>query len=439
MKYVEPIKSFILLFLVLLSLLFTFMIWNYKPNYPLQEPTQKERNLTDEKKILREVVKPYRLLFSSEAGFKGSDSTEKIDTIMGYLNSLEIRSFSLIDAPISTKEINEMVRTQSHMTMFFQTEIPIQVFGEMLSLDDTRYNEASFNRLIMNWSTVGQNRLVHLYFISTSGKSGYQAEFMVPDIEIFNQIFVEKPKSFFDYMEVERPNNLSLYIAEEPVKLVEYTYVKDEFSADTLKNILFEDTTIVEKTSEGVQEKYTDDMSLMTLDTSMKAMNYVYPPTESSAAIPPYRLLEDTFDFINQHGGFTGDYRLTYMNTERHIAEYQMYWEGYPVYGSTGILTRLITTWGDEQIFRYRRPYYLFDSAIFQDDKVLEAGRKLVDEIHSDHELNFSSIDDIVVGYYLTEDPEKPLYRLEPSWFVLMGNIWVPLLPERGGDEYGLE
>ena len=31
MKYVEQLKSFVLLFLVSLSLVLTFLIWNYKP------------------------------------------------------------------------------------------------------------------------------------------------------------------------------------------------------------------------------------------------------------------------------------------------------------------------------------------------------------------------------------------------------------------------
>ncbi len=48
------------------------------------------------------------------------------------------------------------------------------------------------------------------------------------------------------------------------------------------------------------------------------------------------------------------------MNLQKHIVEYQLYLQGYPVFSSTA-LTRISTTWGEDRIYRYRRPYYLLD------------------------------------------------------------------------------
>ena len=50
MKYIEPIKSLILFFLVLMSLVLTFMIWSYKPDYPFTEDPQADSILIEEKK-----------------------------------------------------------------------------------------------------------------------------------------------------------------------------------------------------------------------------------------------------------------------------------------------------------------------------------------------------------------------------------------------------
>lgn len=442
MKYVEQVKSFILLFLVLLSLLFTFLIWNYKPNYLTTEDTQKNREVvSEEKKLLAEVIKPYRLLFSTEGGFKGTSSNEEVDAFTHYLNKLGAKNLSIMDAPISENEINEMIRTKSQMTMFFQTEVPFQTLYEIFSLEEARENEASFNRLIIDWKTIRENGHAQLYFLSTNDQSGYRADLTIPNIEAFEQLFVEKPKSLPAYVEFERQRNLSLYLVEEPLKVSQYEYYKDEIPVDKLKSILFEDPAIAQKTSEGVQDKYSDSMSQLMLDTNMKVMNYVYPAAESSAPVTKYELLKDTFDFINEHHGFTGDYRLTSMNTERRVVEYQLYWQGYPVFGSTEPLTRLITTWGDEDIYRYRRPYYLLDSEVFERSiKELEAGKDIIEHIKAANEVNLSKVDDIVIGYYLTENVEKKVYEMEPGWFILRDNSWTPLIMELwGGNEYGLE
>jgi regulatory protein YycH of two-component signal transduction system YycFG len=441
MKYVEQVKSFILLFLVLLSLLFTFLIWNYKPDYLRADEKPKNPEMISEEKRLEEVIRPYRLLFSTEKGFKGTSSTEEIDTFINYLNKPEIKNLSLIDATVSENEINERIRMKSRMTMFFQTEVPIQVLYEIFSMEEAKENEATFNRLIIDWATLRQNRHVQMYFLSTTDQAGYQANLAIPNIEAFEQLFVEKPESLPAYVEFERQKNLSLYLVEEPLQATQYKYSKEEIPVGKLKSILFEEPTIAQKTSEGVQDKYSDSMSLLTLDTNMKVMNYVYPAAESSAPITRYELLNDTFDFINEHGGFTGDYRLASMNTERRVVEYQLYWQGYPVFGSTEALTRLITTWGEENIYRYRRPYYLLDPGIYEKStKELEAGKDLIQHINSTNEMNLSKVDDIVIGYYLTENIEKKVYEMEPGWFILRENSWTPLIMELwGGDEYGLE
>ncbi|UZM99583.1 two-component system activity regulator YycH [Lysinibacillus sp. MHQ-1] len=64
-------------------------------------------------------------------------------------------------------------------------------------------------------------------------------------------------------------------------------------------------------------KKYTDGMSLMTLDTNLKSLNYVYPAAESSIRIEPSKLLKDSFEFINEHGGFTADFRYASTSTNK--------------------------------------------------------------------------------------------------------------------------
>lgn len=180
----------------------------------------------------------------------------------------------------------------------------------------------------------------------------------------------------------------------------------------------------------------------MTVDSQNRVINYVYPTAESAAPIPAARLFIDSFNFINDHGGFTMDYRLSSMNIERHITEYQLFIQGLPVYSD--VMTRLATTWGENRIFRYRRPYYSMGTIFQRVQKELESGEQIVETLRTENNKLFREADEIAVGYELTlEDSEQDtdlVLVLEPKWFAVTNNTWKRLSPmEVGGDEVGLE
>lgn len=440
MKYIEPIKSLILTFLVLMSLVLTFMIWSYKPDYPLTEDPKVDGILMGDTKNMSSIIKPYRMLFSTEDGFSGTATA--IDPIIEYFNQLKPKSFTFVNGNLSAEKVNEMIRVPNRMTMFFQSDIPLQTFQRVISVEETEFDEAVFNRLIMDWNTVNETQQAQLFFVSTNNETVYRMDIEIEDIDEFNELFIVQPKSYVEeYVEKLRENNLSLYLVNTPLDEIQYTYYTFELRSELLKNLLFEDTSIVEKTVEESEEVYTDSMSILTLNTQAKTMDYVDWGVESIAAISPYNLLLYTFDFINGHGGFTEDYRLASMNLQKHIVEYQLYLQGYPVFSST-TSTRISTTWGENRIHRYRRPYYLLDFNIDNEitGKQLDSGVDIVQYIERHTELDLSKIDDIVVGYDLIQNPDSRLFRLEPSWFAITGNTSKRIPTEWiRGDEYGLE
>lgn len=443
MKYIEPIKSLILTFLVLMSLVLTFMIWNYKPDYPLTEDPQVDGiSMGGDTKTMSDIIKPYRMLFSTEEGFSGTVPTTAIDPIIEYFNGLKAKNFTFVNESLPAEKVNEMIRVPNRMTMFFQSDIPLQTFQSVIPVEEVEFNEAVFNRLIMDWNTVNETQQAQVFFVSTNNETVFRMDIEIADIDEFNELFIVQPKSYVEeYVEKLRENNLSLYLVNTPLDEIQYTYYTFELRPELLKNLLFEDTSIVEKTVEEPLEKYTDSMSRLTLDTQTKTMNYVDPEVESIAEISPYNLLQYTFNFINGHGGFTENYRLASMNLQKHIVEYQLHLQGYPVFSSTAS-TRISTTWGENRIHRYRRPYYLLDFNIDNEitGKQLDSGVDVVQYIERYTELDLSQIDDIVVGYELIQTPDSRLVRLEPSWFAITGNTSKRLPIEWiRGDEYGLE
>ena len=65
LKYIEQVKSVILLLLILLSFTLTFSIWTYSPSFDPNETPVVDIAIAEKKK-LEDVVKPYRLMLSQE-------------------------------------------------------------------------------------------------------------------------------------------------------------------------------------------------------------------------------------------------------------------------------------------------------------------------------------------------------------------------------------
>lgn len=444
MKYIEQIKSYLLTFLVLLSIVLTLMIWNYKPEYGFIEETPVDEIKIGNTKQLQDVLKPYRLLFRQDDQFYGTVSNDVIQDVYNEMSMWDTHEVDLINSNLSDAKMNDMLRMNNRLTLFFNEEVPIQVFNGILRFNEKELPDASFTRLIIDWTDVATNNQVALLFLNTEKRILLRSNIEVPNSTQFIEKFVDPIPEYHAYFEVERESLLSLYVAQEAMESIQYTYFMDKLSTDTFKNLLFGDPSIVQRNIESAQaEKYTDGTSLMTVDTQNLILNYVYPPAESIAPIPSARLLFDSFDFINDHGGFTSDYRLSLINAEKHITEYQLFVQGYPIYSSL-TTTRISTTWGENRIFRYRRPYYSFDPSIdiksVRTMKQLASGEEVIEYLEHKGNLPFDEIDEVIVGYHLIQDAENDLILLDPSWFIISNNVLKRISPEHlGGAVDGLE
>lgn len=443
MKYVEQIKSLLLAFLVLLSIVFTLLIWNYKPEYETIKETQIEEVLVGKPKDLQEVIKPYRLLYRQNDQFFGTVSSSPLKGLYKHLRSWQVYEMELIQNDLSDSKMNEMVRKNNRITMFYNEEIPLRVFSNLLSYNENEIPDASFTRLIIDWSNVENSDQLQLLFLNTEKRLYYRAYASVPDKDYFMEKVIEPANDYSQFVEVERDTLRSLYVAKHPIQSARYRYLAEEIKPDLFKKILFTDLKIVQRNIESSQsERFTDGTSLMTVDSQNRIINYVYPTAESIAPIPSARLLIDSFNYINDHGGFSMDYRLSYMNIGRHITEYQLFVQGLPVY-SDATITRLVTTWGENRIFRYRRPYYSIGSVFQRVPRELESGEQIIESLRKNDNNLFKETEEIVVGYELTQEKSEEdtdIIVLEPRWFAVTNNEWTRLSPgETGGDEFGLE
>lgn len=441
MKYIEQIKSFILAFLVFLSVVLTLIIWNYQPDYELIEETQVEEVPIGGPKQYQDILKPYRVLFRENDAFTGTVSNSVLNELYSNLITWQVQGIKLLNNSITDTKVNEQLSINNRVTLFFNEEIPMQSFSNVLTFADKDQLDTSFTHLIIDWSNAEQYDQLQLLFLNTEQRILLQGYVNLPDSQRFLAQVIQPSQNYTSYIEVERDAMRSLYVPKDAIEATKYTYLDDEISPENFKNIVFTDPTIVQRNVENEQsDKYTDGTSLMTVDRQNRILNYVYPPAESIAPIPASKLLSESFDFVNDHGGFTADFRLSSMNIEKHNMVYQLFLQGYPVYSSNITTTQIITTWGENRLFRYRRPYYSLEGDIPNERSVqsLPSGEAVVKYLRNLEDYPFDEIDEIVMGYFLMQNPDS--YILEPSWFVISNNARTRLTPEQiGGVMNGLE
>lgn len=441
MKYIEPIKSIVLFLLVMLSVVLTFIIWTYTPDYKYIEKTESREIEIGTKKSMNEVLKPYKAIFRADDTWTGTASNVVMKDLMGAFGEWTVLGVEQVSSDISASYVNEITRTNNRVTVFFTGELPCSVFNSIFQFTDKELPETTFNRIIIDWDEYN-NKELDVFFVSNNHTSLLRSHMRIPNAEQFMEEIIEPSKKYNAFKEVERDGYASLYVIDDKVELLKYTYFINELSPELFKNVLFTNPNIVQRHVESTtSEKYRDAVSFMTIDKQFKLLNYVYPAAESGGRAVPLKLFKDSFEFVNEHGGFTADYRYVSMNPSEKQMEYQLYLQGFPVY-SDQTATRITTVWGEDRVFRYKRPYFSLDMDITSEKEIKElpAGTEVIEKVHQLNTIVLSDIDDIVVGYYLTQDEKQRLFKLEPSWFVLHKGSWILLTPEvLGGVENGLE
>lgn len=342
---------------------------------------------------------------------------------------------------VSPIRLNEMKRENNRVTIDFAGAVPFGSFNKIFIGSDSELPETTFQSIILDWQGYKENRL-QLFFISAGQTVVYRATISLTDGNAFYASVVEGSQKLPTYREIERTASLSLYVPEKPVKALQYTYYIEDISTEAFKNILFTKPSIVQRNVDDLNnQKYTDGMGLMTLDANRKSLNFVYPAAGARAVINATDLVDRSFEFINEHGGMTADYRLTSVATETSRVDYQLFMEGNPVF-SDDVMTTISTTWGQKRIFRYNRPYYKLDKDFTSEDdmKTLEGGLAIVQHIQQYKGILFSDIEELLIGYYLTRDEHKKIFTLTPTWYIKVHGDWLRVGEnEAGGDFIGLE
>jgi regulatory protein YycH of two-component signal transduction system YycFG len=440
MKY-ENIKSIILTVLILISIVLTWSLWTFQPNYDTLESSNYVAEISvSEKQELHKIIRPDLALFHIKDKHHGTTNSEDLSQIMK-----EIRSWSFYDVKnVSDRveNIKELMHGSGNVEIVFPGEIPIELYRGVLKFEEKKIPSFNFNRIIINVDHVDKENGT-VYFVSTESNQVYMSHISTPYINEFNRSHFKNANAFPPYFPFEATSQRTIFIPEGEQEMLVYKYLPAVLNSEEFKEALFSDPGFVQKSPVPNGEEYTDVSSKMTVDNETNMLLYVNPTVESKYYASTYDLVKRSIDFINEHGGWTDPYRYVAKDEYNQAVTFRLYsLDGIPVFNERG-LSEIEEVWGRDEISKYERPNISLELPLLSEMQyiTLPSGSRVLEFLQSRNDFKPELLEQLILGYRMERDKDaNQVIHLEPAWFYLYDQSWGQITDEDlGGLLRGLE
>ncbi|AQQ54910.1 YycH family regulatory protein [Planococcus lenghuensis] len=430
MKYVEQIKSAILLALVVLSVYLTFTVWTYKPNLDTFDQPEVLEEPIAETRTLEEVVKPLKILFHGEDVTTGTIEAEEISFIRSALREWIISDVTLLAEETSADQLASFLYNENSVVLQYPAPVPFPVYDAYMQFSvESSIPEASFDRVVINWGgiTAGEPAL---YFIDTTSNRIYTAIVAPSTLQNFQDRVVAAAADYPVYALAENVGMWPVFVPAEPLQLPIYSYFPEEMY-EQFHEVLVE-------SAEGSGD---DPNGYITQDTETKSLSFVQAEVRTGDPAIMSELVFNTLDFLNEHGGWTDDYRYFGIKPLDQNIQYQLFVAGLPVFSDT-LETTIEQWWGNRGVYVYLRPYYELDALVTQnvEQALLASGIEAAEEVRELEGLELEEVQNIVPAYQMTISADQRVLVLKPAWYYQTEDAWLPVVDaDAGGIVNGLE
>lgn len=414
----ELIKSFILAILVGLSLLLTFSLWNYKPDYELYYPQSKYVNEVDLGGIessKKTVVQPKSIVYH-----QGEEISGFREAKLGRDLYREIEQWSLDDYQVEAYK--DLASYSNFLEIAFPYDIPMEMIKNLFIVDDEveELPHWSFQKMIITREE--DQHLIFVHFLSTDENK--QLRFTVHDSEAYDQLMSYITDDDYMMAFTSFGKSQSIYVPAEPLGMNRRSLSIKSIEPNLLVNALFSNPSLV---SPNVGEAYfTDGQRGMRLMQEGRMMEFINPIHENNEAEPINMndLLDMSLSYVNGHKGWTDIYTLKEINIDQGSLKYQMEYEGYPVHSGGGLST-IKQQWLNSDIHQYTRPMFSLNNILGVETVQLPAGKEIISYLLNNQDYEEEDIKDIQIGYRLTYiEGANYSVMLDPTWYMNYKGSW---------------
>ncbi|GGF95509.1 hypothetical protein GCM10010912_45570 [Paenibacillus albidus] len=304
----------------------------------------------------------------------------------------------------------------------FGAGIPVTLLQRVMQLSpDSLFAGESIDRIWIY--SIKNDSKAHAVFFSTRGDIVYEAakaDLTVQDI----QQHVDFGKNWTVYT----TDNGDYYVPETRVSLIEAEIPSDMYTTEQMQSNLFFDAG----STRYIQEKngseiYTDSKRSLQVDQEQNWMSYSDPAALPAGESTPAKDALEAVEFVNQHGGWNGAYRLaaTEEGRQERKVSFQQYYGSYP-YGSYPIISDGQLQYGVIHLELQQGTVSSYERSLMYVDEG-QAVKKVV-ELPGGEELKAqlaeigkaSPVKDLTPAYVPVVQGEK--LRLRPVWRVTLSD-----------------
>lgn len=434
MKSKEHIKSIILFLLVMMSVVLTFMVWNFSPDLNNIDSTDSKKSNT--KTIgkpmstnIENVISPYQIVEVKGDKVKGlAPSRAQLSQITGTLKNHEVSKVEHIhrDYNLNIPMLND------HFTVLdFTYDMPLTTYlGQVLNSSAKVPKNFKFNRII-----VSQNpkENLELYAISEDRHEVMKVT-LTTKANHFIKVMDHLNKEMQKYSEVITnkdtiDKSTHIFAPNRPKDMRSYRMVYDTIPVETMNAILFDDSVIIRSGKSG-STTYNNNTGVANYNDESKKYHYKNLSENESSSSDMDSTIPSTFEYINGHGGFfNDDFRL--FNTDNSSGEltYQLFLNGHPTFNNQQ-LNDIEVTWGDKGIYDYKRALLRSSVPLEGKTKSLDSVESVRSSLANNHTIDFEKVTNMVIGYKEDDQPDKDDIEVQrnsefvPTWYVQYDGDW---------------
>lgn len=444
----ETIKSIILTFLVLTSLFFTWNIWTYQPNYgEISNSNYIENNpLSNVTKKPYEVVQPDHIMIHEKIKHYATYDEIVIERIWKDIRQWELEEFKNISGEIEKQYgFNQWINREIHNStpnfeVIFNDSIPMSALLSITDWTDEEDFNIEFDRIYIPLTNEKANR--KLYLVDYEHKYVVEAQVKTVLSNLWTEVYKEK-ENFESYVFWN-----GLFLPEKPFPIHRLQYFTKSMSGEQFKNALFNDPSYVKRDVNASEFVYTDSSRQLVINEDKERVVYVNPTIDQSLTTEKGKLILQSIDFLNKHGGWLSglnDYRFEKTDQEQKIY-FRLTVRNLPVFSfsdSHYSITTIMQSWGKNDIALYQRPLFYLDGFIREDKTTLPKAADIIEAIKDNPSIEADKIKRIFPAYDIQQSSRQNIVNLEPIWCIELENDKYQRLnvkkAGKGGEGIGLE
>lgn len=417
MKF-ETVKSFILTILVGVSLLLTFSLWSYQPNYkPFYNSSYiNEVDLGGTEETKKEIVRPDSIIFHKNHSYFGFEDPTYQQRLYEDMQSWTLNDFRI-------REGNGRPTNDLQVEVIFSDALPMEIANSLFKFNkEVSLPSWSFKRMFITFNE--ESLSLKVQFLSLDDHE--KAEAVINNSKVYEQLWshISSLKELDEYILYE-PNYTPIYLPANKVEMTRRSLAVKSVRPNMLVNALFSNPSVV---SLNIGEAYfSDGQRGMRVLQDGRSIEFINPIEANYERVDPVDLLDNSIMNINEHKGWTNAYKLEVIDKSINRVRYRQQYEGYPVYDSNN-LTIIEQQWRNRELYQYFRPLFSLDNSLGSDPVELPSGNAIVDYLKNNSNYNSDKIKDIRVGYHLVYlDNTSYSITLEPAWYMNYNEDWKEL------------